>query len=319
MTNNPSRSNLQWWIPLVRISPLNTFVSRLAWKCSWIISTLVGRVYAILKIRGALIVGKDLNENTILKLNKDCPLGERGDSLVMAKDLVIFEGVRATGQWEFEIASFLAQDFLRGKGDNRTIFLDIGANSGLITKQVARLSSSPINSICVEPLPRNFQALKQNLSELSNCELFEFGLGDESIETTAYSEKANIGNTTLRKTHSSMLDRTIVKVRSTKEFIETKIPKHVPVVLKCDTQGFESIILAEFPEEFWNRITSGVIEITSVPDLSSFKLEVICFHLSKFMQLGWDTDLFGSTLKVDEVMNFWNNGKNEERNLFFRR
>ena len=89
------------------------------------------------------------------------------------------------------------------KLENKTLsekiaFVDLGANSGLVTLQTLRYAQTQNVVLIVEPLPNHVKAIKRNLQTLETSShlfhIFEYGLGRESAEIDIFTESNNHGN-----------------------------------------------------------------------------------------------------------------------------
>lgn len=320
-----SSSKWQWFLPMVRLQPLPSFFLRLINKFVWIANTLFGILFSKLSIRGARVIGKSSLGNFVLEFNTDCPIGKKGESIVIPKDLVIFESVRSRGVWEPQIVKFLAEPLTLTKIDaleKEFIFLDIGANSGMIARQLALIAQKNFSIICVEPLKQNFEALEYNLASLnriSNLRIFSFALGEKDCLAKIYTEKANIGNTSLLKMHSKNVTQTMVPQKSTSKFIEENLQDYNRIILKCDTQGFETIILSQFPQNFWQNIERGVIEVRSLPNIDIYRVDLILDFLAKFTTMFIIADDARHPIEISELRRFWISESNDEIDLCFSR
>lgn len=62
------------------------------------------------------------------------------------------------------------------------VFLDIGANTGLITLQAMNLAKTNQDAILVEPIPRHVDAIRnnvENILEKGKVHIMQFGLSNE--------------------------------------------------------------------------------------------------------------------------------------------
>jgi len=318
-----SSSKWQWFIPVVRLSPISTFGMRFKSKIAWIVQTLLGIFLSKLRIQGARIVGNSPLGNVFLEFNVDTLLGKKGQKILMPKDLVLFESVRSKGSWEPSICSFLAQPLMDIKVENSVAeysLLDIGANCGLITRQVANLAKKNFNAVCIEPLAQNFEALQFNVTSLPRIlelSTHALGLGDVNCERDIYTEKANLGNTSFLKMKSRNVIKSKVLQKSTSEFLDGNLKNRNRIILKCDTQGYETEILSQFSESFWQRIELGVVEIRSLPFLSQLNVESILNYLKQYPKMFWLDGSTRTNVEVLEVREFWLSKTNEELDLCF--
>lgn len=310
------------YLPIVRLNPRKTFWSRLLQKSSSPFIRLSNNILCNLKIKGAKVIGKSSMGNIILKFNVDTPIALKNEIIWIPKDFVIFQSIRNSGSWELDSCVFLAEAFKSGKPSdlNANTFLDIGANSGMITIQTGRLASKPISAYCIEPLPLNLEALHSNLQNqtcLADYKIYPYALSQEDGLAQIYSEKVNIGNTSLFQM-DSLKDtfKTMITLRNTHEFIKKEFSDSAIIVLKCDTQGSEINILSNFPTSFWNQIVRGIIEIRSTANLVPKQISAILKCLAIYDNFFWG-DNFGKKINLYEIENFWLKGTGEERDLFF--
>ena len=310
------------YLPIVRLNPRKTFWHRLIQKNKSHFFRLTNNILCNLKIKGAKVVGKSPMGNLVLKFNVDTPVALKNEIVCIPKDLIIFQSIRNSGSWELDSCVFLAEAFKSGNPSdlNANTFLDIGANSGMITIQTARLASNPISAYCIEPLPLNLEALHANMQKqtcLSDYKIYPYALSQEDGLAKIYSEKVNIGNTSLFQ-----MDRfkdtfeTEITLRNTNDFIKKEFSASAIIALKCDTQGSEIIILSNFPTSFWNQVVRGIIEIRSTANLVPKQISAILKCLEIYDDFFWG-DNFGEKIGLYEIENFWLKGTGEERDLFF--
>jgi FkbM family methyltransferase len=308
-----------YWMPLVRLNPKKTFLSRLLNKCFWIVTTLFLRLLTVLRISGALNLGSDENGLHVLKFNRKTYVADKGDTVFLPQDLVIFEQIRCKGVWEQGVVDFICKEIETSKCERVTL-LDIGANSGIITRQVIRHAKKIDSAICVEPIPLNCQAINLNLNEYAkhvDIKIFPFALGKGNEMGTTWSEKNNLGNTSLLKLENSrgIVSKEIL-VRSTKEFSETYLKGCDSIFLKCDTQGYETVILSEIPKAIWKKIHAGVVEIRSTKVGTSKEVDYILEELTQYERLFWLKSP-NELIYIYDIEQFWLSNSGEERDLGF--
>ena len=109
----------------------------------------------------------------IIELEKNCLLGKKKDKIYLVPDEIITPYVLKNACWDYEIIHFLKKNIK----NNNNIFIDIGANVGLITKQLLRTNVKIKKFFCFEPDKNSFECLKQNLSRSKIISIYNFGLG----------------------------------------------------------------------------------------------------------------------------------------------
>jgi hypothetical protein len=110
----------------------------------------------------------DLNSTSLtlsgglLEITADCSLGTVGDTLIMPFDQVIYPAVIGGSVWAQEMLEFVQRHI---DPSRRYVVLDVGANVGLFTRQIAFRLPNVERFLCIEP-EYNFRALKYNLGQL---------------------------------------------------------------------------------------------------------------------------------------------------------
>lgn len=112
---------------------------------------------------GARKVSIDEFGNASLILNADSPMGKRGESLKIFKDNGIYTEVLKYGKVEDELSQFIA-NVINSPKDPVTL-IDLGANCGIISKQVLERLDKFINILAVEPLHELCLCLASNLKK----------------------------------------------------------------------------------------------------------------------------------------------------------
>lgn len=310
------------YLPIVRLTPRKTFWWRLGQKHSAPFIRLTNAILCNFKLKGARVIGKSPMGNVFLRFNVDTPVASKNEIICIPKDRVIFQSIRSSGTWELDSCIFLAEAFKSGNTSDSyaNTLLDIGANSGMITIQTARLARKPISAYCIEPLPINLEGLRANLQKqthLAEYKIYPFALSQEDGFAKIYSERVNIGNTSLfRMDKWKDTFETEIALRNTTEFIKREFSDSAIIALKCDTQGSEFRILSGFPSSFWSKIVRGIIEIRSVANLTPNQIFPILKCLEKYNNLFWGDNI---EKKIDllEIEKLWLGETGEERELFF--
>lgn len=238
---------------------------------------------------------------TLLTLTADGQLGQSGDTLLLPDDRVMSPHVMQYAAWDHE----KTDDFVSHLPSGKTpILVDIGANVGLFTRQVALRVPDLSRMICVEPDRKNFQALRYNLHMFDDKVSFHnVALGDADGEQEFFRDNENIGNYLLNPDamRSRSHDTVQVTMRDTRKWMETTLGGSDEALLwKSDTQGFDELIVAATPLEIWRRIDVALIEVWRIakPD---FDHEAFQQRLDDFphRQLG---DAVGVT--SDEIIDY---------------
>ena len=140
----------------------------------------------------------------LVAITADCALGAAGDRLLLPLDKVMFPHVVAHGGWGLETHQFLDRHLDPAQ---RYMLIDIGANVGLFSRQVALRYPCVDRILCVEADPSNFQALQYNMTAFGpeHCALWNVALSDADGEMRFFRDRENFGNYSLND--DAMRDR----------------------------------------------------------------------------------------------------------------
>lgn len=236
----------------------------------------------------------------MLELAADGPLGAAGDTLVMPDDAVMSPAVRANAAWDQPNVELVASHLDAGK--NYTL-LDIGANVGLFSRQLAHRVPNIERFICVEPDRNNFRALRYNLFGIEDRVTFcNVALADEDGVAEIFRDTENIGNYSLNPEAIAGRPYTPAQVhlRNTRLWMDDAVGGQGPLIWKSDTQGYDESIIAATPLAIWHRIDVALIELWRIAkpavDRAALRERFACF---RHRQLGSNTDI-----SVDEIMDY---------------
>ena len=274
---------------------------------------------------GAQIVGTSPSGNSLLKLSRSSALGQRGAIIHVPRDRVIFESVRQEGAYSTDISAFLA----KGLDSNldlrkKSALIDIGANSGLITLQTARIARGLHHYFLFEPLPAHAEAIRHNVEHLPETvpvEVHQIALSDQNGQATIFTEMLNHGNSSFLQqaiAHPDEQIRTTVDTVNTRHFFTDFGANFDRFVLKCDTQGMDAVILSRIPERIWGRVERAAVEIWALPTIGEADVERTLSLWAGFSRIAWDPK-FRNTTTLAEVARFWTSKLKAERNLFLER
>ena len=168
-------------------------------------------------------------------------------------------------------------DLIQGKDDEREIkeiflsninngdiVIDVGANFGeysLIASKKTKIG----RVIAIEPLRENVERLKKNflLNKLSNYEVIESAVGNESKKMPLYKKNDNVGYGFLDPTinEKQLIQTTEITVETIDDIISSRKIKKVNM-LKIDVEGFEYEVLLGCKNSFKeNKIEKIICEI----------------------------------------------------------
>lgn len=283
----------------------------------YIVKNLILYVGSICGFSGAKDVGISPGGNNFLQLNKNYPLGKKGTILELPKDDIIFKYVKLRGSWELEESKFLARGLQKaGVINSKVAFLDIGANTGLVSLQVINLAGSNAEIFLFEPVPRHAFALSQNLKSLLNIHLNEFALSDKNGEAEIFTDTLNHGNTSLFNSAVPFTEvKTQIRLVDTLEYCDNFLKIFESFVIKSDTQGMDALILSRIPNWIWQKCESAVIEVWALPEINNKHVENLLLKIQKFEFVDW-TPKSEKKIAFHEIIEFWLSKSGAQRNLF---
>ena len=199
----------------------------------------------------------------LVAITVDCALGMAGDRLLLPLDRVMFPAVVAHNGWGLETLQFLDQHLDPAR---HYALIDIGANVGLFSRQVALRHACVERILCVEADPGNFRALQYNLAGFGSerCALWNVALSDADGEMRFFRDRENFGNYSLND--DAMRDRPfdaiVVRAAETGDWMRRNIValEH-QLIWKSDTQGYDELIISRTPMEIWAQLDAAIVEL----------------------------------------------------------
>ena len=209
-----------------------------------------------------------------LTLNNNTPLGKKNEKLILPLDEIITPRIFKNEQWDYFIIKFIKKNI---KYKNN-YFFDIGANVGLISRQLQKLDLKIKNYFCFEPEKNNFDILSKNLINKKTY-LYNFGLASKNKKTKIFVNKLNKSDNSIYINNyvgtKNNLSKIILKDSNIvlKKIIDDKKINHI--IYKSDTQGMDEEIFLNLDYEILDKIYLLILEI------SNFKF--ILKNLDKFL------------------------------------
>jgi FkbM family methyltransferase len=190
-------------------------------------------------------------------------------------------------------------------------FVDIGANTGLLTKALLNNLENINNSYLIEPDKDNLFCLHHNLSKYKNVHTFNFALDVHDGERKLFIDKNNKGNLSfnyemmlLKENKLSFMNSPnnyeIVVCKSVKNFfneINNENNNENKFIVKIDVQGHDETIFQEIPENILKNTKILIIEITPLAS-KNFNLDKFNSKLKIFSKF---TNFEGDLLSHEEV------------------
>ena len=211
------------------------------------------------------------------------PLFDANRPLRLVVDQVMAPTTFLNDAWQPEELQFIKSHVRAGQ---KYLLVDVGANMGLVTRQIFPAIASVEGAICYEPHPANFECLRFNVSH-RNVLLSNAGLGDSAATLKFYVDPANCGNYSLNSNAmtASVPEITVQVLDARAEslkwlalgasqaatidgWLEPLSPTAARprsegrrFIYKSDTQGFDELIAGRVADSFWDRVDVAILEL----------------------------------------------------------
>jgi len=214
--------------------------------------------------------------NLELKLSKNCKIGKKNELIYLSPDEIITPYILKNGYWDYEKIKFIK----KYSPKQNKIFFDIGANIGLITKQLINLNINFKKFFCFEPDTNSFECLKKNICKSKIVNVYNYGLSNKQMSLKLYKNKFNSGDSSFVKKSSHY---EISKTKPINHFFNKNKKEIIKsnIIYKSDTQGMDEIIFLNIHEKYFKKITIAIIEINNHQYLKK-NLELFLKKIKKF-------------------------------------
>ena len=251
---------------------------------------------------------------SVLKLSADTTLGKKNEKIFVTND--------SYQTWYIMNDKNFHKQFIDKVKevtdiDKNYTFIDIGANTGLLTKALLNSSKNINSCYLIEPDKDNFFCLQYNLHKHENIHAFNFALDINDGEKKLYIDQNNKGNLsfnyemmTLKSDKLNFMNSVnnyeIVKCKSVNDFFN-EINNENNLIIKIDVQGYDEIIFQEIPENILKNTKILFIEITPLQS-KKFNLEKLKSKLKIFSKIN---NFNGETFTYENVIDH-SNSNNED-------
>ena len=184
-----------------------------------------------------------------IELKKNCKLGKNKEKIYLIPDEIMTPFVLKNNHWDYEIIKFIKKYKIK----KNNVFLDIGSNIGLVSKQLIEANIKINKFLCFEPNKNSFECLKLNLSSNNKVNLYNFGLGLKNQNLKLYKNKMNSGDSSFIK---KKVNFEICIIKNINSFFKknNKILDGKKLIYKSDTQGMDEEIFVGLKEKYFDNI-----------------------------------------------------------------
>jgi hypothetical protein len=159
--------------------------------------------------------------------------------------------------------------------------------------------------------------MRHNLKDLINTHVNEFALSNQNGTSEIFTELENRGNSSMLQNVVPERGRicTEIQLVDTKEYFEKNFSSFENLILKCDTQGMDALILSNIPEKIWPKIQCAVVEVWALSEINEKDVEKFLSKCQGFEYVSWFPD-FRELLDFSEIGEFWLSKTGNWKNLY---
>ena len=257
---------------------------------------------------------------SVLTLSEDTILGKKKEKIFVTNDS--YQTWYIINDKNFQ-EGFIKKVQCLIKKDHKYNFIDVGANTGLLTKGILNKIGNIENCYLVEPGEDNFFCIKNNLRNYKNVHISNFALDTHDGEKKLFIDKNNKGNLSFNYEMMSLDEDKLNFLNDKNHFIITickktenffnEIRNDLKNIIKIDVQGYDEVVFQEIPIETLKKTHILIIEITP---LITKKIDFEKFgrNLDYFKKF---TDFEGKEYSKDDVINLVKRVKGKSFDLVF--
>jgi FkbM family methyltransferase len=241
---------------------------------------------------------------SVLNLNEQTTLGKKNEKIFVTNDSYqtwyIMNDKKFHKQFIDEINKLSNQN-------TEYNFIDIGANTGLLTRCLLNNVKNLKNSFLVEPNRDNIFCIENNLKDYKNINIEKLALDTDDGERKLFIDQNNKGNLSfnfemmkLKQDKLSFMNSEdnyqIVHCKSVKKYFK-QIKNELRNIIKIDVQGHDEVIFQEIPEDELLKTDILILEVTPL-NSKTFDKNKFNSNLKFFKKF---TNFNGDILTVDQI------------------
>ena len=230
-----------------------------------------------------------------LKINKKSTLGIKNEIVYMPFDKTLTWWVISEGAFKHFILNHVK------KINEDFIFIDIGANVGLISKQISNIAKKRAYIHCFEPNMLNFNCLELNVGKIATC--YNFGLSNKNEKKTLYKLNDNHGHSTFLVNSSfdakEECDLKDINIELNKIIKDRKNSK-TKIVLKIDTEGYDLFLISVLKKEILNKIDLLCFEYSNSV-FKEFNQKILQNNLNYFDKISSDNGIIYTSKQISDT------------------
>ena len=225
---------------------------------------------------------------SVLTLREDTSLGKKNEKIFVTNDS--YQTWYIMNSRDFH-KSFVDKVLKFTKSNIGYNLIDIGANTGLLTRCLLNNLNNIKNCFLVEPDPDNLFCIKNNLQNFENINTLDCALDLSDGEKKLFIDQNNKGNLSLNYEMMTLKEDKLSFMNSEDNYINVKtkniknyfndIRNENNNIIKIDVQGYDEIIFQEIPRDVLIKTDILFIEITPLKS-KKFDEEKFTLNLDLF-------------------------------------
>jgi len=225
---------------------------------------------------------------SVLTLREDTSLGKKNEKIFVTNDS--YQTWYIMNSRDFH-KSFVDKVLKFTKSNIGYNLIDIGANTGLLTRCLLNNLNNIRNCFLVEPDPDNLFCIKNNLQNFENINTLDCALDLSDGEKKLFIDQNNKGNLSLNYEMMTLKEDKLSFMNSEDNYINVKtkniknyfndIRNENNNIIKIDVQGYDEIIFQEIPRDVLIKTDILFIEITPLKS-KKFDEEKFTLNLDLF-------------------------------------
>ena len=209
-------------------------------------------------------------ESINFKIIKNSNLGKKNSTISSRLDQTITPNLLKKGEWDYFIIKFIKKYLTKYK--SRYSFFDIGANIGLISRQIITNKIQIYDFHCIEPEIQNFEILNRNLNNLKKQNIYTYNVALDTNKTgwkKIYINKDNFGDFSLLNENKNQKFK-IIKSVNTNKFLNKIIKRYkiINIIYKSDIQGMDEQVVLSLNKKIIEKIKVMILEISNIKFLN---------------------------------------------------
>lgn len=241
---------------------------------------------------------------SVLNLNEQTTLGKKNEKIFVTNDS--YQTWYIMNDKKFH-QQFVDQINKLSNQNTEYNFVDIGANTGLLTRCLLNNVKNLKNSFLVEPNRDNIFCIENNLKDYKNINIEKSALDTDDGERKLFIDQNNKGNLSfnfemmkLKQDKLSFMNSEdnyqIVNCKSVKKYFK-QIKNELRNIIKIDAQGHDEVIFQEIPEDELLKTDILILEVTPL-NSKTFDKNKFNSNLKFFNKF---TNFNGDILTVDQI------------------